>query len=453
MDARSEVLMRLDEWQKYIGSQFLDEEPETVAAPKTKAQTVPSLPAFLPDEEGQENPPPTPLPANSGVSQQPVVSPAIPEVPENTLTPSVTPAFATETLDSRSRELSSQGARPETTPNAIQNVVTMVVTPPLPTDTVSTVTRAPRIELLTPLPEQTSQLSQQDVPEVSNRTRRRSQTVHTETPTTPPGLPTSDEGSTASLAEDAVRARNLFQPIEDIDTDIPSFANYLPAASSNPFPPIHVKETLLPLSSSPSLFADSEQVEEVARHNNLALEENLPDTQALRRTSRSRTRHARNIRPEHVTSGMSAPEIRAAIPRHVLTLLSLEREEEVREVAQSSYKRPFQEKRHELIERLLDPILSLEDTARLLNVCPTTVRRYTNKGILTYYRKEPDRAVRSIGESDTPVEKETRQRRFRLSDVLAFLETQQAALAVDRQAEDRAARLASHIAEDNGKEP
>ena len=58
------------------------------------------------------------------------------------------------------------------------------------------------------------------------------------------------------------------------------------------------------------------------------------------------------------------------------------------------------------LHRLLDPTLSLEETARLLNVCPTTVRRYTNKGLLTHQRTSGD------------------QRRFKLSDVLAFLEAQ-----------------------------
>ena len=76
------------------------------------------------------------------------------------------------------------------------------------------------------------------------------------------------------------------------------------------------------------------------------------------------------------------------------------------EVVQNSYKRSFKESRIELIEKLLDPTLSLEDTARLLNVCPTTVRRYTNKGMLTHQRTSGD------------------QRRFKLSDVLTFLEAQ-----------------------------
>jgi excisionase family DNA binding protein len=69
--------------------------------------------------------------------------------------------------------------------------------------------------------------------------------------------------------------------------------------------------------------------------------------------------------------------------------------------------RSVEETREELIERLLDPQLSLRDVAKLLDVCPTTVRRYTNRGVLSHYR--------------TP----GNQRRFRLSDVLEFMRRQQ----------------------------
>jgi excisionase family DNA binding protein len=75
-------------------------------------------------------------------------------------------------------------------------------------------------------------------------------------------------------------------------------------------------------------------------------------------------------------------------------------------VTEAAAKRSATETREELIERLLDPHLSLQETAKLLDVCPTTVRRYTNRGLLAHYR--------------TP----GNQRRFRLSDVLAFMERQ-----------------------------
>lgn len=66
-----------------------------------------------------------------------------------------------------------------------------------------------------------------------------------------------------------------------------------------------------------------------------------------------------------------------------------------------------EETREQLLSRLLDPTLTLEETARILEVCPTTVRRYTNKGILPHQR--------SAGN----------QRRFNLSSVLAFQEAQE----------------------------
>ena len=69
--------------------------------------------------------------------------------------------------------------------------------------------------------------------------------------------------------------------------------------------------------------------------------------------------------------------------------------------------RRVMETRDELVERLLDPTLTLQETALLLGVCPTTVRRYTNRGAL--------RCMRTPGN----------QRRFRLSDILEFMENRE----------------------------
>ena len=62
--------------------------------------------------------------------------------------------------------------------------------------------------------------------------------------------------------------------------------------------------------------------------------------------------------------------------------------------------------REELLERLINPTISLDETAKIMNVCKTTIRRYTAKGLLPHYR--------------TP----GNQRRFKLSDVLNFMERQ-----------------------------
>jgi excisionase family DNA binding protein len=99
---------------------------------------------------------------------------------------------------------------------------------------------------------------------------------------------------------------------------------------------------------------------------------------------------------------MTPDEVWSLVPRHFKALVAMSGNE----IAQHSYKRAFKESRIDLIQRLLDPTISLEETARLLNVCPTTVRRYTNRGVLRHQR--------TVGD----------QRRFKLSDVLAFLESQ-----------------------------
>ncbi len=115
-----------------------------------------------------------------------------------------------------------------------------------------------------------------------------------------------------------------------------------------------------------------------------------------------RTRQANSVNPSNIADELAGGELWNLVPRHIRSLVAMGSDE----VTQNSYKRAFRESRIELVSKLLDPTLSLEDTARLLNVCPTTVRRYTNKGLLTHQR--------TLGD----------QRRFRLSDVLAFLEAQ-----------------------------
>ncbi|MEZ5163948.1 MAG: helix-turn-helix domain-containing protein [Fimbriimonadaceae bacterium] len=73
-------------------------------------------------------------------------------------------------------------------------------------------------------------------------------------------------------------------------------------------------------------------------------------------------------------------------------------------VTSKYYQGEFKENRSELIRRLLDPELTLEETSRLLGVCPATVRRYTNRGWLAHHRTKGG------------------QRRFRLSGVVKFVE-------------------------------
>lgn len=73
-------------------------------------------------------------------------------------------------------------------------------------------------------------------------------------------------------------------------------------------------------------------------------------------------------------------------------------------VTANYYRGEFKETRAELIERILDPELTLEEVSRMLGVCPATVRRYTNRGWLGHHRTKGG------------------QRRFRLSGVAKFVE-------------------------------
>lgn len=295
--------MRLDEWQKYIESQFLDDEP----APPAKA----------------EAPAPTPPPA---VPPTRVAPPPLARVP-------VTPPLSTMN------------------PPPIGSTPTLP--PPLSARAIPTGTGTP---VPKPTPPQSS-------------------------------LP------------------NLW----GLDTEIPEFEGFLAKKTTQETPTESPKPALKPL---PTPAVKTERRETPT---------------APKVVTNRRARHARNVRPESVPTGLSIVKAWQNVPRHVEILLNMSKQD-VAEVAQNSYRRPFAEQRRDLIERILDPILSLEETARLLNVCPTTVRRYTNKGILTCYRKEVTHSSEATGGK-----KETRQRRFRLSDILAFLEAQESVLEADRK--------------------
>ena len=89
-----------------------------------------------------------------------------------------------------------------------------------------------------------------------------------------------------------------------------------------------------------------------------------------------------------------------ALPRNIDFLCSFFDDS----VTSNYYRGDFKETREELVQRLLDPELSLEEASRLLGVCPATVRRYTNRGWLTHHRTQGG------------------QRRFRLTDIVKFVD-------------------------------
>ncbi|MFM7321778.1 MAG: helix-turn-helix domain-containing protein [Armatimonadota bacterium] len=102
--------------------------------------------------------------------------------------------------------------------------------------------------------------------------------------------------------------------------------------------------------------------------------------------------------PAAPDSGDEAVALWTGLPRQLQILGTMARLEP------ANGTRSFEETREQLIQRLADPTLTLEETARLLDVCTATVRRYANRGHLSHHR--------TLGQ----------QRRFRLSDVLQFLE-------------------------------
>jgi excisionase family DNA binding protein len=116
--------------------------------------------------------------------------------------------------------------------------------------------------------------------------------------------------------------------------------------------------------------------------------------------SAPRPRRAKNSAPTARVMDPALQTIWEALPKNIDFLCSFYDDS----VTANYYRGEFKETRQELIKRLLDPELTLEETSRLLGVCPATVRRYTNRGWLSHHRTTGG------------------QRRFRLSDIVRFVE-------------------------------
>ena len=116
--------------------------------------------------------------------------------------------------------------------------------------------------------------------------------------------------------------------------------------------------------------------------------------------SAPRPRRSRNASSNDIPIDANLQNIWQNLPKNVEFLSKFFSDD----VTANYYRGEFKESRSELIRRLLDPELSLEETSRLLGVCPATVRRYTNRGWLTHHRTQGG------------------QRRFRLSSIISFVE-------------------------------
>ena len=112
--------------------------------------------------------------------------------------------------------------------------------------------------------------------------------------------------------------------------------------------------------------------------------------------------------PREVVERLDVPmpslreRLTAVLARQTQLPLDIEARQAVSEGVEGSPR----ETRDALVQRLLDPTLTLEEVSVLLGVCRTTVRRYTDRGVLRCFR--------------TP----GNQRRFHLTDVLDFMERQ-----------------------------
>ncbi|MBC7808860.1 MAG: hypothetical protein H7145_22225, partial [Akkermansiaceae bacterium] len=95
----------------------------------------------------------------------------------------------------------------------------------------------------------------------------------------------------------------------------------------------------------------------------------------------TRPRRPRSPEPGEEISDGDAAALWKRLPRHIQLLVGMTPESK-EEPAQKYYSRGFKESRQQLIDLLLDPTMNLVDTARVLGVCPTTVRRYNNRGVL-----------------------------------------------------------------------
>lgn len=126
------------------------------------------------------------------------------------------------------------------------------------------------------------------------------------------------------------------------------------------------------------------------------------ERQETERTDRDREEVIASLQEELERAGHSVAErLRQLQARQKQLPIEIE---ETAEEPEEERPRRASETRQELVQRLLDPTLTLREAALLLDVCPATVRRYTNRGLLKCFR--------------TP----GNQRRFRLSDVLDFME-------------------------------
>lgn len=160
-----------------------------------------------------------------------------------------------------------------------------------------------------------------------------------------------------------------------------------------------------PLAYIESAFLDSERNGSPQPKKSASTESVEPVEKSVkfrkRQLSAPRPRKVREAKPEASHVHPELEEIWTMLPKNIQFLGAFFDDS----VTAHYYRGEFKETREELIRRLLDPELTLEEVSRLLGVCPATVRRYTNRGWLSHHRTQGG------------------QRRFRLSGVVKFVDS------------------------------
>jgi excisionase family DNA binding protein len=165
----------------------------------------------------------------------------------------------------------------------------------------------------------------------------------------------------------------------ELDVDIPSIGDYLHKSNGK---------------GSNGATAVLEKPVEVAESSKAKFKKTVMSAPRPRRAKQNAAEESPSIDPALQT-------VWEALPKNIEFLCSFYDDS----VTANYYRGEFKESRQDLIQRLLDPELTLEETSRLLGVCPATVRRYTNRHWLTHHRTNGG------------------QRRFRLSDIVRFVES------------------------------
>jgi len=160
------------------------------------------------------------------------------------------------------------------------------------------------------------------------------------------------------------------------------------------------KNTFDPLSYIENAFSDDRR--EATTGSAVAVADSASKVKFRKRElSAPRPRRSKEVaRTDQAVISKEIEEIWTLLPKNVQFLSEFFDDS----VTANYYRGEFKETRAQLIQRLLDPELTLEEVSRLLGVCPATVRRYTNRNWLKHHRTKGG------------------QRRFRLSGVVKFVE-------------------------------